>query len=105
MIDIKGDGSRLGERTFEVKSLQSDFELHAAKVLEGPFSAVVKKTEGTYQVTVTAQPPPDQTGVIGGKLVLVSNDRLEPNKEIRLTLGKPRPGLRARPRRGPVSPP
>ena len=86
-----------GVQTFEVKSLEPDFELRAARVLEGPFTATVKKAKGGYQVTVTADPPAHQTKVVAGKLVLVSNDPLEPSKEIRITLGRPRPGLHPRP--------
>jgi hypothetical protein len=88
----------LRERVFQVKSVEANFELREARVLEGPFTATISKNESGYQVKVTAQPPPDQRDVVRGKLVLVSNDRLEPQREVRLTLGQPRTQVRS-PRR------
>jgi len=80
----------LRERVFPVKSLEKNFVLHQARVAEGPFTAVVNKTADGYEVKVTAQPPANQKGLVRGKLVLVSNDPLEPTKEVQLTLGQPR---------------
>jgi hypothetical protein len=77
------------QRSFEVKSSEPNFQLQSTLV-EGPFSASIEKTEGAYRVTVTPKPPPGQTGALTGKLVLLSNDPLEPRKEISLTLGRPR---------------
>ena len=80
----------LRERVFPVKSPEKNFVLRNARVAEGPFTAVVSKTDDGYEVKVTAQPPPNQKGIVRGKLVLVSNDPLEPSKEVQLTLGQPR---------------
>ncbi len=77
----------LRERVFDVRSQEAGFVLREARVVEGPFSTAVKPTESGYQVTVTARAAPPQKGVVRGKLLLVSNDRFEPQKEVRLTLG------------------
>jgi hypothetical protein len=78
----------LKERVIHVTSRRPDFRLKAARVLDGPFTAqLLPGGEGPRRAvkltTTQPQPPPSQ---IAGKLVLESNDPLEPRKEIALTL-------------------
>jgi hypothetical protein len=97
------------ERLLRVSSSKAGFKLKEVKVEAGPFKAKIEKsasasaagsagspsTEQTYDVKVTMQegtlPKPDASGELG-KLILLSNDPLEPKKEVslRLALGRPR---------------
>ena len=77
----------LRERTFKITSTRPGFVLKAARVDEGPFHATLAKAEEGFEVTVTATPPADQKGTVRGRLTLVSNDPVEPEKNVRLTLG------------------
>lgn len=79
----------LRERTIEVTSKVPGFVLREARVEEGPFHATVTKAGDGFEVRVTAVPPPERKGVMRGRLVLVSNDPLEPRKEIGLSLAQP----------------
>ncbi|MBN2196477.1 MAG: DUF1573 domain-containing protein [Polyangiaceae bacterium] len=79
-------------RTIQVRSTRPEFRLTAARVLEGPFAAKLlgPNKNGVQEVQITATPPEGQSSTIPGKLVLVSNDPLEPNKSIKLSLVAPR---------------
>jgi hypothetical protein len=74
-------------REISVRSSQSDFRLRAVRV-EGPFTAsfAPREASGEYRVAVSIL----RDGLIGdargtlGRLVLESNDRAEPNKEVPL---------------------
>ncbi len=86
--------SAMRERILRVSSSRSDFKLKDAKVVAGPFKAELLKSDaGTgLEIKVTlnegTEPTPDAKGEVG-KLMLTSNDPLEPKKEValRLTLG------------------
>jgi hypothetical protein len=100
-FDDKRPGAK--ERSLKVSSSKGDFKLKDVQVQSGPFKAILEKpdagAEAAYTVKVTLQdgatPKPDNTGEIG-KLVIVSNDPLEPKKEVSLKLASGRPmGARA----------
>jgi archaellum component FlaG (FlaF/FlaG flagellin family) len=100
-FDDKRPGAK--ERTLKVSSSKSDFKLKSVQVQSGPFKAVAEKpdasAEATYEIKVTLQdgaaPKPDNNGEVG-KLVIVSNDPLEPKKEVSLKMASGRP-IGARP--------
>ena len=61
-------------------------DVQPADVVEGPFAAVIERTDGGYAVRVSvvaARIAPGERGVMG-KLVLVSNDPAESRKEVPL---------------------
>ncbi|MGC4069183.1 MAG: DUF1573 domain-containing protein [Polyangiaceae bacterium] len=103
-FDDKRPGPK--ERTLRVSSSKNDFKLKDVQVQSGPFKAVLEKpdaggTEAAYEVKVTMQegaaPKSDPTGEVG-KLVIISNDPLEPKKEVSLRIPNgrsmgPRPGM------------
>lgn len=78
----------LKERVIPVSSRRPDFRLKAARVLEGPFNAVLVTGEGrapaAVKVTTTLPQPPATP--VAGKLVIESNDPLEPKKEVSVTV-------------------
>jgi hypothetical protein len=75
------------ESVFQVASRLPDFRLAAARVLEGPFQVTVMGTgAGTRSVKVATTLAAAPAAFTRGKLVLESNDPLEPRKEILLTL-------------------
>jgi hypothetical protein len=95
------------ERTLKVSSSKANFKLREVKIESGPFKAKIEKTaaimsgvagqasvEPTTDVKVTlldgATPKADASGEVG-KLVLLSNDPLEPKKEVSLRLAVGRP--------------
>lgn len=104
------------ERMLKVSSSKPNFKLREAKIESGPFKANIEKaaaaagaagssgTASTIDVKVTMQegatPKPNPTGEIG-KLVLLSNDPLEPKKEVSLRLAVGRPVGPRGPMRGP----
>lgn len=71
-----------------VRSSQPNFQVHAVHVAEGPFAATFERaSDGDYyriKVTVIDEHIDDETRGVDGKLVIVSNDRTEPRKEIPL---------------------
>ena len=71
-----------------VRSAQRDFQVHAVYVAEGPFAAGFERaSDGDYfriKVTVIDGQIDDEPRGVNGKLVIVSNDRTEPRKEIPL---------------------
>jgi hypothetical protein len=71
-----------------VRSSQPDFQVHAVYVAGGPFAATFERaSEGDYyrvKVTVIEEHIDDETRGVDGRLVIVSNDRSEPRKEIPL---------------------
>jgi hypothetical protein len=74
--------------TLEVKSRQPGFKVLSARVTEGPFTATlgVPNDQGVYDIVVTVQNSrvPDEARAASGKLLIVSNDRTEPRKEVPL---------------------
>ncbi len=106
------------ERLLKVSSSKPNFKLRDAKIETGPFKARIEKTaappsgvagspgtEPTFDVKVTLQdgaaPKPDASGEIG-KLILISNDPLEPKKEVSLRLAVGRPMGPRGPMQGPM---
>ena len=95
-FDDKRPGAK--ERTLKVSSSKGDFKLKDVQIQNGPFKAVLQKpdagTDAAYEVKVTLQdgatPKPDNAGEVG-KLIIVSNDPLEPKKEVSLKLTSGRP--------------
>lgn len=76
-------------QVLQVTSRNADFKLRAARVVSGPFVASIEppKSGVDYQVHVALSKGHTFTAknvVDAGKLELVSNDRLEPKKEVRL---------------------
>jgi hypothetical protein len=70
-----------------VRSTQPGFEVQAVQVAEGPFQANFERAgEGAFRVKVAAVEPriDDETRSVTGKLVILSNDRTEPKKELEL---------------------
>jgi len=79
------------ERVIRVSSRKPEFKLRDARILSGPFSAKITTPDaGTgYEVRVTLKQdlePAAPTVSEVGKLELISNDPLEPKKEIPLKL-------------------
>jgi len=74
--------------SIEVRSTQPGFEVHGARVIEGPFSASVdgRISENAFRVQVKVLEDRLTAGERGtlGKLVILSNDRTEPEKEVPL---------------------
>jgi hypothetical protein len=115
-FDDKRPGPK--ERTLRVSSSKSDFKLRDVQVQSGPFKAVLEKpdaggAEAAYEVKVTMQegaaPKADTTGEVG-KLLIVSNDPLEPKKEVslRIATGRSmgaRPGMPGMMPQGPLGGP
>ena len=71
-----------------VRSSQPNFELHSVRVLEGPFAARFEHAEddNTYRIDVTVRSEriADESRAAVGTLLIVSNDRTEPRKEVPL---------------------
>ena len=74
--------------SIEVRSAQPGFQVHGARVLEGPFAASVEGPVGDnlfrVQVRVLEERVADDSRASQGKLLILSNDRTEPKKEIPL---------------------
>jgi hypothetical protein len=105
----------LKERLLTVTSSRPDFKLTAAKITQGPFKASIEKPadggvgyavrvvfEGESGKPAAAKPGSDKLDAGNGMLVLISNDPIEPKKEVPLRVASMR-GPRGRP--GPVTPP
>ncbi len=96
------------ERVVRVSSSRPDFKLKDVKIASGPFDADMTLPDAgkAYEVRVKlkgeGEPKVDANGE-AGKLVLISNDPLEPKKEVSLRLSASRPGGpdSAEPRGGP----
>lgn len=76
------------ERVVTVQSKRSDFVLHAAEILEGPFRTRMSHDEANHRYAVhvsfvDAALPAKERGAMG-KLLLVSNDPAEPRKQVPL---------------------
>jgi hypothetical protein len=71
-----------------VRSSQPNFEVQAVHVAEGPFAATFEHApDGPYfrvKVTVLDEQIDDETRGVNGRLIVISNDRTEPQKEIPL---------------------
>jgi hypothetical protein len=71
----------------DVRSSQPGFEVQAVHVTEGPFTASFERADaGAFRVKVTVleQLVDEQASTATGKLVILSNDRTEPKKELEL---------------------
>ena len=85
-FNLKVSGSKAV--TIDVRSSQPNFELQAVNVIEGPFAASFEHApQGAsflVKVTVLDDHIDDETRGVTGKIVIVSNDRTEPQKEMPL---------------------
>ncbi len=74
--------------SIEVRSSQPGFQVYGARVLEGPFAASVEGPVGDnvfrVQVRVLEDRVADDSRASQGKVLVLSNDRTEPKKEIPL---------------------
>jgi hypothetical protein len=75
-----------GRVTVTVESSQRGFRVQRADVLDGPFRARVRRdgTRFAVDVTVVEGRFPDRARGANGRLLIVSNDRTEPRKEVPL---------------------
>jgi hypothetical protein len=85
-FDLKVPGAAV--RELAVKSSQPGFALRAVRVAQGPFSASFARaaTPGGYTITVAVEldrVPSEARGSLG-RLLILSNDRAEPEKELPL---------------------
>ncbi len=85
-FDLKAPGGR--RREVAVTSSQPGFVVRAVRVAQGPFSASFARdtTSGGYTVTVAVRTDGiagDARGTVG-RLLILSNDRAEPEKELPL---------------------
>jgi len=92
------------ERVIRVSSRKTDFKLRDVRVLAGPFTAkiVIPDAGVGYEVHVTMKKDPETTSTTVmeiGKIELISNDSLEPKKEIPLRMA---PQFTPHTMRGPV---
>ncbi len=84
-LDLTQPASR--EKVIQVTSRRPDFRLTAARVLDGPFVATVIESKGPARsIKLTSKLTSPPAALTTGKLVLESNDPLEPKKEIPLSL-------------------
>jgi hypothetical protein len=71
-----------------VRSTQPDFEIQSVRVTDGPFAARFEHAEddATYRidVSVLGDRIEDEARAVTGTLLIVSNDRTEPHKEVPL---------------------
>jgi hypothetical protein len=85
-FNLKVSGDKAVRLT--VHSAQPGFEVQAVRVTSGPFAARFEHAEddGTYRVDVTvlSERIADETRAATGTLLIVSNDRTEPRKEVPL---------------------
>lgn len=87
-------GRGLKERVLRIRSTKADFKLTQANVTKGPFTATIEKTDAggfQYSVKVALKEGAEPDPSVEGMLVLVSNDALEPKKEIPLRIAPKRP--------------
>jgi hypothetical protein len=85
VINLKKSGPKLV--TIDVRSTQPNFEVMAAKIIEGPFTASFEPVaDGTFRVKVTAVDDriDDESRAVTGKIIIVSNDHTEPQKKVPL---------------------
>jgi hypothetical protein len=71
----------------DVRSSQPGFEVQAVHVTDGPFTASFERADaGAFRVKVTVleQLVDEEASSATGKLVILSNDRTEPKKELEL---------------------
>ena len=99
-LDLRAPGPHVVE--IAVGSSRPDFRLQRAEVVAGPFAASIASAgaAGRYQVRVRAVERGVSSGDRGflGKLILISNDPVEPRKEIPLlAMGPLHPPDRSRP--------
>ncbi len=103
------DPSRgLRERVLRVRSTKENFKLLQANVVKGPFTANIEKTDAggfQYSVRVALKEGAEPEPGVEGMLMLISNDALEPRKEIPLRIAPKRRANDSKvPPRGPRGP-
>jgi hypothetical protein len=85
-FNLKVSGPKLV--SIEVRSSQPGFKVHGARVAEGPFEAALngQTSEGAFrvQVKVIEERLAEDVRSATGKVIVFSNDRTEPEKEIPL---------------------
>jgi hypothetical protein len=92
-LDLADPAAR--SQVIQIRSSRADFRAKAATVLSGPFKAELITSAGNNNAwvkvtsTLTSPLPAPATG----KLLLESNDPLQPRKEISLSLEGRRPGV------------
>ena len=69
-------------QTLSVTSGRAGFRVLRAQIVSGPFRAAVEK--GKVRVSVDEARLPDGERGVTGKLVILTNDKTEPRKEIQL---------------------
>jgi len=103
-INLREPGAKV--RLITVRSSQPDFTVTDVRVLQGPFSASLEPTEDRHvfhvKVVADERQLKDATRAVTGKLLIVSNDRTEPQKEVPLLgFGKLRRAAASRSGAGP----
>jgi len=82
------------ERTIKVTSSKPDFKLNSVQAV-GPFKAEMTRPDGgtgyEVKVTMTGELPKVEGNAEAGKVILNSNDALEPKKEVPIKLSGARP--------------
>ena len=90
VLDLSAPGPR--RALLRVTSTQPGFAVSRASVLEGPFTASVRRVNGGFEVEIgvaDAKLPPGARGV-NGRVQITSNDRTERIKEVPLlAIGNP----------------
>jgi hypothetical protein len=84
-FDLRVSGPKVVN--IDVRSSEPGFEVQAVHVTEGPFTASFERADaGAFRVKVTVleERVDDQASTAVGKLVILSNDRTEPKKELDL---------------------
>jgi HYDIN/CFA65/VesB-like, Ig-like domain len=74
--------------TIQVRSSQPGFEVQAARITKGPFAATFERDQAgngyLVRVTLLSDQLNDEARFASGALLIVSNDRAEPRKEVPL---------------------
>ncbi len=84
-FDLRVSGPKVVN--IDVRSSQPGFEIQAVQVTEGPFTAAFERSDaGAFRVKVTVleRLVDDEARTATGKLVILTNDRTEPKKELDL---------------------
>jgi hypothetical protein len=92
VVDLYAPGPK--RAVLRVTSTQPGFSISRAEILEGPFTASVRRVKGGFEVeigVVEEKLSPRMSGV-NGRLLITSNDRTEGKKEVPLlAIGKVKP--------------
>jgi hypothetical protein len=84
VLDLRAGAG--AQTTLRVSSQRPAFRVQRVEVLDGPFSARFRQDGDAYAVEVSIVPAKIAAGAHGanGRLLIVSNDRAEPRKEVPL---------------------